>query len=137
MSFKPANLPKNFESEMEAESKLMCQAHNCPNRWSVDIGHGKLCSAHAWADPMDWGVITGEINSRNITSLQRHEEPVSNPISLEEKIETLKLLKTLFKTPQDPKAWAHRLRERERNGENLSRVQRDAWREALRVRDDV
>lgn len=136
MSFQPANV-KRIEADMDAESKLMCQAHNCPNRWSVDIGHGKLCSAHAWADPMDWGMITGEINSRRITGLTHREPPANNPIPLEEKLEILNIMRTLFKVPQDPKAWAHRLRERERNGETLSKVQRDAWREALRVRDDA
>jgi hypothetical protein len=32
----------------------------------------------------------------------------------------------------DPRAWAHRLKAREERGEQLSRVQMAAWREALR-----
>lgn len=34
---------------------------------------------------------------------------------------------------QDPKTWAWRLKAREEQGERLSKVQRDFWREALRA----
>jgi hypothetical protein len=34
---------------------------------------------------------------------------------------------------KDPKAWAHRLRDREQAGELLSKVQREAWRSALKI----
>ena len=37
---------------------LMCHAHGCPNRWSVDAGKGRCCSAHAWADQNRWPEIT-------------------------------------------------------------------------------
>ena len=35
----------------------MCQAHECPNRWTVDNGK-RLCSAHAWAEYRNWENIT-------------------------------------------------------------------------------
>lgn len=34
-----------------------------------------------------------------------------------------------------PKAWAHRLKDRESRGDSLTQFQRDAWREALRTTD--
>ena len=55
-------LPKNEPREFD-ESKLMCSAHGCPNRWSVNMGK-PLCSAHAWADPEHWGAITARILGR-------------------------------------------------------------------------
>lgn len=43
----------------------------------------------------------------------------------------LKGLKNI--TGSDPKAWAHRLRRRELEGDRLTKFQRDAWREALKT----
>jgi hypothetical protein len=40
---------------------LKCRADGCPNRWSVQKeGEQPLCSAHAWADPHMWPLITQE-----------------------------------------------------------------------------
>jgi hypothetical protein len=47
-------------AESAHESKLMCQAHGCPNRWSVDAGKGPLCSAHAWVPTSAWPQVTQE-----------------------------------------------------------------------------
>ena len=48
--------------EFNAEMRLMCSAHGCPNKWSVQIGGSKpLCSAHQWSDPSDWGSITSKL----------------------------------------------------------------------------
>jgi hypothetical protein len=45
-----------------SEQRLMCFAHGCPNKWSVQIGGGKpLCSAHQWSDSSDWGSITSKL----------------------------------------------------------------------------
>ena len=41
----------------EVQVDTMCQAHECPNRWTVDNGK-RLCSAHAWANFRDWDRIT-------------------------------------------------------------------------------
>lgn len=43
-------------------------------------------------------------------------------------------LVALGQQPRDPKAWAHRLRDREESGDHLSPLQRRFWREALGVR---
>jgi len=42
----------------EVQDDIMCQANDCPNRWTVDKGQ-RLCSAHAWAEMRDWDKITG------------------------------------------------------------------------------
>ena len=44
----------------EQGHSLMCSAHNCPLRWSVQI-EGALCSYHAWSDPVKWHGITDEL----------------------------------------------------------------------------
>lgn len=49
-----------------------------------------------------------------------------------EKRQVLLDLGRVLKRPQaDPRAWAHRLRQRELAGERLTRTQRQAWRDAL------
>lgn len=41
--------------------ELRCHAGGCQQVWSVDIGNGKLCSYHAWAESKEWPRITEEI----------------------------------------------------------------------------
>lgn len=50
----------------------------------------------------------------------------------EDKLEILAWLRSVFEKPQDPKAWAHRLREKEESGQHVPPLQRRMWREALR-----
>ncbi len=129
---------ENSEKQNEGYNRLNCVAHNCPNRWSVDAGNGRLCSAHAWADPMDWGRITAHENSKVMMATRKAApEPVA-PFSHEEKVFVLgEFKKALQAMNRDPKAWAHRLRERELSGENLSNYQRKCWRQALGVEHDL
>ena len=42
---------------------LMCMAHDCPLRASINQGGGWLCSYHAFADSSRWGTITGKLLS--------------------------------------------------------------------------
>jgi len=53
---------KDEETQVDySEQRLMCFAHGCPNKWSVQIGGGKpLCSAHQWSDASDWGSVTAK-----------------------------------------------------------------------------
>lgn len=128
---------EKIAAEVESENKLMCQAHNCPNRWSVDAGNGRLCSAHAWSDPMDWGAITQRIHSAQFTKVSRTPEPPMDPMTPEEKRYVLQRLAEAFKAPKDYKAWAHNLRDREAAGEELSPLKRKMWRDALKVKHDA
>ena len=33
-------------AQASAENALMCRMPGCRNRWTVDMGHGKVCSFH-------------------------------------------------------------------------------------------
>lgn len=56
--------------------------------------------------------------------------PKASPEQIARAVEALRALQ---RPSQHPRAWAHRLRERERQGEHLSPLQKQWWREALRV----
>ena len=51
------NRDQRVAEEAGADQRLMCCAHGCPNRWSVDIGK-RMCSAHYAADPIEWPAVT-------------------------------------------------------------------------------
>lgn len=128
---------KDIEKQNEEYNRLNCIAHNCPNRWSVDAGNGRLCSAHAWADPMDWGKITSYENSKVMMATSKSAPEPVEPMSEEEKRFILgEFKKALQAMNKDPKAWAHKLRQREADGDSLSLIQRKMWREALGVEHD-
>ena len=59
------------------------------------------------------------------------DRPVSRILTSDEKRAVLHRLRVLLSVQQHPRAWAHRLRDREDAGERLTRIQRDAWRTAL------
>jgi hypothetical protein len=59
-STRPSRTDQRVADEAAVDQSLLCSAHGCPNRWSVDAGHGKACRAHAWAQPHDWPQITVE-----------------------------------------------------------------------------
>lgn len=124
------NKIESIEQDMEQSRKLMCQSHNCPNVWSVDAGNGRLCSAHAWADPIDWGRITASINARRITALNPSQKPVK-PVSDEEKRSIVNQFRRLMNEKKNFKQWAYNLKERELAGEELSKIQMKYWRIAL------
>jgi hypothetical protein len=49
-----------------------------------------------------------------------------------EKVATLNALRDMMKNRPDSKSWAHKLRDMENAGEELTRTQREAWRTALK-----
>lgn len=49
--------------ERRVGGHLMCMAHDCPLRASINQGGGWLCSYHAFADSSRWGTITGKLLS--------------------------------------------------------------------------
>lgn len=134
MSFEPPKKVKDIESDQQALSAIKCAAHGCPNNWTVDAGQSKLCSRHAWADPLDWGAITQEIHAGAFTRINKTQEPVRR-LTKDQKIDTLLKLKDVLKAPVDPKEWAVRLRDREMGGDKLTEMQRKAWRAALKHKE--
>ena len=119
------------EPQVDAYGHLMCIAHNCPNRWSVDAGNGRLCSRHAWVDSSKWGQVTRDMAAE--TSYGQSSQDVRQ-YSQDEKLEILRKLEKVG-LPSDPRLWAKALQERENRGERLSSFQKSAWREALGVRE--
>jgi hypothetical protein len=121
---------ESIEQDMDTSRKLMCQSHNCPNAWAVDAGNGRLCSEHAWADPIDWGRITASINARKITAYRNEHKPVK-PVSEDEKRSIIGQFRRLMSEQKNFKQWAYRLKDREQAGEDLSELQKKYWRIAL------
>ena len=121
---------KYEESKNLENNDSFCKAKGCPNRWAVDMG-SRLCSAHAWSQPHQWPRITEEQYQKP----SPEPKPASRVYTLEEKMKALQDLRDLFKQPQDMKAWAHKLKAREKAGERLTSQQREAWRTALRVNE--
>jgi hypothetical protein len=130
MSFK--NQFAKVEDDLDAERSLMCQAHECPNRWSV--GMSNLCSAHAWADPARWHEITND-QLRLFAAHQNAPKRQTRPVDTLTYAQKKKVLEGLISTTksqwQEGKDWAHKLKQRENDGEKLSQIQRKFWREAL------
>jgi hypothetical protein len=95
---------KKTNQTPENENSEMCQARECPNRWTVDKGQ-RLCSAHAWADFKDWDRITSkewqiyrERGDRNNYQAMTMENPVNaRPVSQAEKFGILKNLRDLMR----------------------------------------
>ncbi len=112
---------------------MMCSAHGCPNRWSVDAGAGRLCSAHAWASTHDWPRITqAQIDAETQRAIdaqspkEAHRYVTPDPAKLHRYLR--KMSDAIRNAQRNPRAWADRLREREEAGEMLTIAQREAWR---------
>jgi len=120
------------ESKEDGYRELMCIARGCPNRWSVDAGNGKLCSAHAWVDSSKWGQVTRDMAAR---SLDGETEKAIRKVTDEEKVQILRKLQSIG--VKENRLWAEALREREQRGEKLSAFARECWRDALGVKDDA
>lgn len=119
------------EPQVDPYGPLMCVARGCPNRWSVDAGNGRLCSRHAWSPSVEWPAITAAI----LNEPRHHEPQVVEKVSQEQKLEILRKLQGIFGN-NDSRLWARALKEREESGEKLTQFQRQAWRDALGVRNE-
>ncbi|NDD52642.1 hypothetical protein EBZ39_01975 [bacterium] len=130
---------KHEQAQMPDKFDLLCSAFECPMEWSVDKGM-KLCSHHAWSESHDWPKITEWLKSKVVmgtleTFKGKIEQSGYLPLDPYKKTpqKTIKDVLEAFKAPKDPKAWAHKLKNREETGQKLSVIQKKAWREALRV----
>ena len=132
--YKP--MADRINDEADQDRKTMCQAHECPNRWSVAPQH--LCSAHAWSEPHEWPRITDE-QYRLMAARQnapKREPGDARPVSREEIQRAREAIRAFAAGQQsDPKGWAKRLKAREQAGEHLSDVQRKMWRAVLHEHD--
>jgi hypothetical protein len=104
---------------------LRCNANGCPNRWSVDMGNGRLCSWHDRAAKHQWPQITQEaIEAETDRARAQPLAPPDAVLTRAEKIALLERLRRLVSGPDNRHEWAHRLRSRRARGERLSPAQR-------------
>lgn len=131
---------QHIVNDNEAEQALMCSAHGCPNRWSVDGPSGRCCSAHAGAPTGQWPVITAQQDAaatqRAFLASQKGESgdaPAhrTRPASPDEREAIARALQGGAKARGVQ--WAKRLLVREGKGERLTLAQREMWRDALMV----
>lgn len=119
-------------NEVNTERTLMCIASSCPNRWTVDAGSGRLCSAHAWADAKQWPSITREQLARE-SDRAMYGATTHKPVRNVSKAEAMEKLETLrINDPKDPLDWARKLKARDEAGERLTPAQREMYQAALR-----
>lgn len=126
------NKPR-IERQDDNDRTLMCTAHECPNRWSVNFDR-PLCSAHARAEFADWSYVTNQ-ELQKFAANQQEKKPAFRPthnLTSQQKAKVVKELAALLRAKPDPKAWAHSLKNKEQNGEKLSILQKSMWRAALR-----
>ncbi len=86
-----------------------------------------------------WGDITNEQlrlwAAKQGADSQPRYRPVSVMTEAQKRAAIAKLSELARSTDRDPKAWAYKLRDKERRGERLSAIQRSAWREVLHEHD--
>lgn len=128
------------DETLQHDGALMCRVGGCPNPWSIDGPNGRCCSAHAWAQPHQWGRITDEQLDAQARRAMRaaaddERKPRQRPLSTEAKRAIGQKLRLAIRQ-QGGRQWAHNLRDREQRGERLTEAQRSMWREALGVRDE-
>lgn len=118
-----------------ADRALQCVASGCPNRWSVDAGRGRLCSAHAWVSSAQWPQVTQEqLDAETERALQNAAPPAPGPVYRDIprlRHELARLADGMRQARTDPRAWARSLKDREQRGERLTDAQRAAWRRSL------
>ena len=71
MSYK--NTGRAVAVQEEVQQSLMCKAHGCPMKWSVQTGEVMACSYHAWEDTKKWPRITDDIR-HGIAGLRKDDE---------------------------------------------------------------
>lgn len=141
-TFDERNDPREASSAIDDRS-LMCQAKGCPNRWAVDFGEGRLCSAHSRSASHLWPQITQEQldaeTDRAWQRSQRFEPPPVPPMSRADKRAALSHLASVGAQLGriNPRDWAHALRDRERAGERLTDLQRKSWRSVIGTHQDL
>jgi len=123
-------------ADEQRDLSLMCAAHGCPNRWSVDAGAGLLCGAHAWADPAQWARITERLQWQETERARGVPQTHPEPMTREQKLAVLddlsRAVRSMRQVRLNPRSWADRLRERHQGGESLTSAQVTAYQSASR-----
>jgi hypothetical protein len=105
---------------------LLCAAKGCPNRWSVNMGNGALCSWHDRSPRHLWPQITqGELDAQTERARQVPSDPEPNRLNAAEKLAILaKLREVATGRTVELHAWAKSLRSRKDAGEILTLAQK-------------
>lgn len=128
-SYRATKAEERLIADVNGDSELMCGANSCPRRWSVDGPQGRLCGAHAFAEPHQWPGITHDLQRQ----WPVRSEPTPKPprrYTLEERRAAIKGMAAIW-TQKPGKCWAEKLQARERAGERLTAAQKDMWRQAI------
>lgn len=130
---------ERIADEAVADRQLLCSAHGCPNRWSVDAGNGRMCSAHAWAGRHLWPQITQEQQDAETERARAAFDPQPEPQHIRRDPARLGAALAKLSQPKDPLRGFRRLQWVEQNragrlpsGQQMTEFQRWAWRHALR-----
>jgi hypothetical protein len=110
-----------------ADRHLYCHAEGCPNRWSCDMGKGRLCSWHDRSEPHHWPRITQEQLDAQADRARAAAEPMPQtwPLSRAQKLAILARLRdVVVGRTFDPHRWARNLQSKRAAGITLSPAQR-------------
>lgn len=131
---------QRIADEVGLDRETRCIASRCPCRWTVDAGNGRLCSAHAWADPFHWPRITDELLDRETERAIRADRAAppapKRPLSRTEQLQLLHRMRAQLQRLAAGRGnldWAHRLKARDEAGDRLTLAQRQSYRAALRL----
>ena len=144
---KPNRAPAPPPAAPEEDHRLMCTAHGCPNRWSVDDGT-RMCSAHYHAPFADWPAVTqaqqwaetdraqAAANSDLMPPKVRDPgapllAPVHAALSAEQKQRVREGFAKLIRADRGGRAWALDLQVRDDRGDSITPTQRTMYRDAL------
>jgi hypothetical protein len=124
---------QRIAAESHSDRALMCSAHGCPLRWSVNFGQ-PLCSVHNRYELHDWPRMTDWLNEREADEAFRRQQPAPparvKHWTSDEKRAIGQRLRAALRN-QGGRGWAERLRDREERGDRLNDAQRAMWRQAL------
>lgn len=122
-----------------ADRQLLCSAHGCPNRWAVDAGNGRLCSAHAWVGRHLWPQVTQEQQDAETDRARAAMNDPEPPAYVRRDPARLGAALAKLAQQKDPMRGFRRLQWVEQNragrlpsGQQMTEFQRWAWRHALR-----
>lgn len=124
---------QRIAAESQSDRHLMCAAHGCPLRWSVNFGE-PLCSVHNGYERHDWPRVTEWLHEREADAAfkrqsQQPERAARQFTAADKRAVGQKLRQALRSS--GGRQWAERLRDREQGGEHLTDAQRAMWRQAL------
>lgn len=119
--------------QQEQGASLMCEAHGCPNRWSIDQGNGRLCSWHDRAPASQWPAVTQEqLDAEGDRARSRYlPAPPVPRVDKRDVLQKLAEFSQRMRTSVPSRQWAYDMRERERAGVRLTQAQREMMHGAL------